>query len=196
MKSTGIHFISFVFAVLNLTCTCYAGQTRTFFNVGLGDAVVKSASTTKATRKESPGAFSVNIDFPLSAQYYIFAEHFRSLGTSGSSVGFTGAGLKFYPWLSPQQTKKVVGKDKSEISHRGFLYYGGGGVGFSQASVLSNSTQEDALAAGLYVSLKAGAEYPLSDFWGLVSEWNYGTALAGSGKIEAVNLLFGAYFTF
>ena len=196
MKSLVGCFISTTIAILSLTCVSHAGQTRTFFNVGLGDAVVKSASSTKATRKESPVAFSVNIDFPLSAQYFIFAEHFRSLGTSGSSVGFTGAGLKIYPWLSPGQTKKVVGKDKSEMSHRGFLYYGGGGIGFSQASILSNSTQDDALAAGLYVSLKAGAEYPLSDFWGLVTEWNYGSAVAGSGKIEAVNLLFGTYFTF
>ncbi|GEM_PF-2767438 len=196
MRTLVGRFISNALAILSLTSISHAGQTRTFFNVGLGDAVVKSASATKATRKESPGAFSVNIDFPLSAQYFIFAEHFRSLGTSGSSVGFTGAGLKFYPWLSPGQTKKIVGKDKSEISHRGFLYYGGGGIGFSQASILSNSTQDDALAAGLYLSLKAGAEYPLSDFWGLVTEWNYGSAVIGSGKIEAVNLLFGTYFTF
>lgn len=196
MRTLVGRFISNALAILSLTSISHAGQTRTFFNVGLGDAVVKSASATKATRKESPGAFSVNIDFPLSAQYFIFAENFRSLGTSGSSVGFTGAGLKFYPWLSPGQTKKIVGKDKSEMSHRGFLYYGGGGIGFSQASILSNSTQDDALAAGLYVSLKAGAEYPLSDFWGLVTEWNYGSAVAGSGNIEAVNLLFGTYFTF
>ena len=115
MKSLVGCFISTTIAILSLTCVSHAGQTRTFFNVGLGDAVVKSASSTKATRKESPVAFSVNIDFPLSAQYFIFAEHFRSLGTSGSSVGFTGAGLKIYPWLSPGQTKKVVGKDKSEM---------------------------------------------------------------------------------
>lgn len=193
-----IHFLVIIY-ILNALASvqlCFAGQTRAFLNVGVGDAVVTSASGIKPTRKESPGAFGVNIDFPMSGPYFVFAEHFRSLGSSGSSVGFTGAGLKFYPWLSPKLTKSIASKEKSQISQHGFLPYAGFGLGFAQASVLSNSTQDDALAAGGYLSLKAGVEYPISDFWGTVSEWNYGIAIAGSGKIEAVNLLFGFYVTF
>lgn len=175
---------------------CLAEQTRTFFTGGLGDAVVKSASGTKSKRKESPGAFGVNIDFPLSGPYFIFAEHFRSLGNTGSSVGFTGAGVKYYPWLSPKMTKNINGKESSQISMQGYLPYFGFGLGFAQASIVSNATQDDVLAAGGYISLKAGAELPMRDSWGFVSEWNYGTAIVGSGTIEAVNLLLGGYLTF
>lgn len=175
---------------------CFAQQTRTIFTLGVGDAVVKSSSGSKSTRKESPGAFGVNIDFPLAGPYFIFAEHFRSLGSSGSSVGFTGAGLKFYPWLSPKMTKNIIGKDSSQISMQGYLPYFGFGMGFAQASILSNSTQEDVLAAGVYVSSKAGVEYPIKDSWGFVSEWNFGSYILGSGSIAAVNLLLGGYLTF
>jgi len=185
-----------VIGILTQGENSFAQQTRTIFTVGLGDAVAKSASGTKSTRKESPGAFGVNIDFPLAGPYFIFAEHFRSLGSSGSSVGFTGAGLKFYPWLSPKMTKNISGKDSSQISMQGYLPYFGFGVGFAQASIISNTTQDDVLAAGGYISLKGGVEYPISNSWGFVGEWNYGTAILGSGAIEAVNLLFGGYLTF
>jgi len=36
----------------------------------------------------------------------------------------------------------------------------------------------------------------MSNSWGFVTEWNYGTAIVGSGSIEAVNLLLGGYLTF
>ncbi len=196
MRITGLFFSLAMFSILIQGEYCFAQQTRTIFTTGLGDAVVKSASGSKSTRKESPGAFGVSIDFPLAGPYFIFAEHFRSLGSSGSSVGFTGAGLKFYPWMSPKMTKNISGKDSSQISMQGYLPYFGFGVGFAQASIIGNATQDDVLAAGGYISLKGGVEYPMSNSWGFVTEWNYGTAIVGSGSIEAVNLLLGGYLTF
>lgn len=196
MRFFSLLFWIVVMGILTSGKNSLAQQTRTIFTTGFGDAVAKSASSSKSTRKESPGAFGVSIDFPLSGPYFIFAEHFRSLGSSGSSVGFTGAGLKFYPWLSPKMTKNISGKDSSQISMQGYLTYFGLGLGFAQASIVSNSTQDDVLAAGGYISLKSGVEYPMSDSWGFVGEWNYGTAVMGSGAIEVINLLFGGYLTF
>lgn len=179
-----------------LSSRSFAQQVRTSFSGGLGDSVATSASGSKSTRKESPGAFAVTIDFPLYGPFFIFAEHFRSFGSSGTSLGFTGAGIKFYPWINPRMTKNINGMESSQISIQGFLPYFGLGVGFAQASIISNETQDDVLAAGLYISAKAGAEFVITDRWGLISEWNYGNAIVGSGSIEAVNLLFGAYLKF
>lgn len=167
---------------------------------GFGEAKSTSAGTTAATRLESPGGISFAIDQQLGQQYqgayYIFAEHMRSLGSTGTSVGFTGLGIKFYPWLSPSSIGISQPGIRSQMTFTGYVPYLGAGFGFAQSSILGNTTQQDVLAVGGYVSIKGGVEYPMSATWGLLSEGNYMMSVAGSGKIEALNVLFGCYFSF
>lgn len=177
-----------------------ADNTRTFLLVGIGTAQGTSANGNQASKSESPGAFDIQIDFPLYNSLFIFAEHFRSLGTTGSSIGFTGAGIKHYPWLNPSNTNKILIFDKSQISASGFLPFIGAGLGVSQASIISpeavSSASSDVLAAGGYFSIKAGTEYSWSKSWGFSSEFNFGMTIIGSGTIQAFNLLFGSYLVF
>lgn len=163
---------------------------------GLGEAKSTSAGTTGATRLESPGGISFALDQQYQGAYYIFAEHMRSLGSTGTSVGMTGLGIKFYPWLNPASVGVSQPGARAQMTFSGYIPYVGGGFGFAQSSILGNSAQQDVLAVGGYISAKGGVEYPMSPTWGLSSEGNYILSVAGSGKIEALNLLFGGYFSF
>lgn len=122
----------------------------------------------------------------------------RSLGSTGSSIGSTGVGLKYYPWLSSSYERSVsLTSNGAKISNHGLSPYIGGGLGFAQASILGNgSTTFDVLAVTGYFSIKTGIEYSINEDWGLIGEWNYASSLAGAGKVQVLNLLFGTYYMF
>ena len=163
---------------------------------GFGQAQAKSA-TTGQVRSESPGGLSFSVDKHFSGPYFILAEHMRSLGAGGSSVGMTGVGLKFYPWANPIHFQKIQDLSiRSKISFAGYFPYFGSTLGFAQASMIGTSTTEDILVVGGYLDMKSGVEFPLSERWGLISEFNFITTVFGSGTVQALNFLFGVYIAF
>lgn len=174
-----------------------AQSTRAFFLAGFGVAQGTSADATVASQSESPGAFNIQIDFPFYSSIYIFAEHFRSLGGTGSSIGFTGAGFKYYPWLNPRLNKKIDSFETSQYRASGFFPFFGVATGVSQASIISSgSTNSNVLAAAGYISGKMGSEYSMGKSWGFSSEINFAMTLIGSGATQAFNMLFGSYYVF
>jgi hypothetical protein len=175
-----------------------ARDVRLLTQAGLGQAVSRSAGANTQIDSVTPGALAFAIDASLYGRFYIFAEHLRSLGKTGSSIGVTGIGFKYYPWLNPVQNHLIKSAyDKTQISTRGYLPFFGVGTGFAQASIMGNETDtQDNLAVTTYLSLKAGCEYSLSEQFGLNAEWNFVTSMAGSGSIQAVNLILGPYYMF
>lgn len=163
---------------------------------GIGQSSVSSAEG-GTSRIENPIGLGFFIDYPYKGSYYLFAEHMRSAAGASTGVGFTGVGLKFYPWLSPAHFKSE-NKDSIEyttIKHSGYAFYFAGSGGFAQASIPSkvNEGLNAALAAGLYVNGKAGVEYPMSERWGFKGEGNFAMSVAGAGSISYFNMIFGAY---
>lgn len=174
------------------------GDVRFLTQLGVGEAVSHSAGTNKEVRSEKPGAIAFAVDQNLYGAFYLFAEHLRSFGATGSSIGLTGIGFKYFPWLTPTQNRLINPNfTTTQISSRGYLPFVGLGTGFAQASIMGDGVNTaDNLAVTGYLSMKAGCEYAIGDKWGLTTEWNFATSVVGSGSIQAVNLIFGAYVSF
>ncbi len=190
------YWLTLIFAGL-LTSQGRAQDLRFLALGGIGQAKVQSASATRASRIESPGGFSIAVDHYLSGPYFIYAEHMRSLGAGGTSVGLTGLGFKFYPWVNPLYVKNLKPiSGRSAISIQGYLPYFGMSLGFDQVSMLGNAGTDDVLAVGTYAAAKAGIEMPFAESWGLIVECNYANSITGSGALQAMNILFGGYFRF
>lgn len=174
-----------------------AKESRFFALGGFGQAKATSAGVTSSSRMQSPGGFGFSVDQNISGSYFGYVEHMRSFGTGGTSIGLTGIGLKFYPWLNPLYVRNVHAiSGRSLVAYQGYLPYVGLSCGFGQASMLGSSTADDILAVGGYVAAKAGIEVPYSEGWGFVGEWNYANSVAGSGTIQALNVIFGGYLAF
>ena len=160
------------------------------FGLGQGTTV---SSDGKTKFVENPMAFGFSLDHPLSDAYFIFAEHLRTYGASGTSMGLTGLGAKFYPWINPQQGRAVYNEASpySNISIGGYSTYFGAGFGFAQASVPANSGHSAAVAVGSFLSGKAGVETAISKNWFVLGETNLAMTLIGSGSLQYFNITFG-----
>ena len=199
MKSFFIFFGRIFSIVLIISQVSQAAPTPRFSGaLGIGQSTVASAEG-GSSRVENPIGLGFFIDYPYKGSYYLYAEHMRSMSGSSTGVGLTGVGLKFYPWLSPAHFKSTNGGDviaSKTIQQSGYAFYLGGSGGFSQASVPSKASVglNAALAAGLSINGKAGAEFPMTPNWGFKGEGNFSMSMAGAGSISHFNMIFGAYF--
>lgn len=164
--------------------------------LGLGQSSVSSAEPDAGGRTESPLGIGFFIDHSFTGSFILFAEHMRSLAGSSTAVGLTGAGIKYYPWLSPAHFKSVNvdSIERSAMSYSGYSPYFGGSAGFAQASIPSKDDMNAALAAGLYINPKVGLDYALRRNWGLRAEFNFSMSMMGAGKVQHFNIIFGSYF--
>ncbi len=163
---------------------------------GFAMSASKSAEEAGTLRNEGPLGFAFSIDHSWRGPYFLFAEHMRSMSGASTAVGLTGAGIKYYPWVSPLHFK-ARNADKIEsvsLFFSGYSFYMGGSFGFAQSSILSSGDKLASLAAGLYVNAKAGVDYPMSQIWGLRGEFNYAMTIVGSGAIQHLNLFGGVFF--
>ncbi len=187
---------------LFLTFLCYSqvslaavpSRFQIQFGIGQGTATSVDARTKFV---ENPMAFGFQLDHPFSEAYYIFAEHLRSYGASGTSMGLTGLGLKFYPWMTPYQTLAAYSdaQAKTVIAIDGYATYFGVGSGFAQASVPANGKNPAIAAVGPYLSGKAGMENSFSKNWAYMTEANFALTLAGSGAVQYFNIVFGFIYS-
>lgn len=163
---------------------------------GMAQSASKSAEESGTIRNEGPLGFEFVIDHSWRGPYFLFAEHMRSLSGASTAVGLTGAGIKFYPWISPLhfKTRNTDKIESASLFYSGYSFYFGGSMGFAQSSILSSGDKAASLAAGLYINGKAGVDYPLSQIWGLRGEFNYAMTILGSGEIQHLNLFAGIFF--
>lgn len=184
-------------AILLLPRVTYAKADISRFSAlaGLAQSASKSAEDAGTIRTEGPAGFGFSIDHSWRGPYFLVVEHMRSMAGSSTAVGLTGAGFKYYPWLSPLHFKYRTSEkiDAAALSYAGYSIYFGGTMGFAQSSIMSSGDKLSSLAAGLYADIKIGADYPISQNWGLRSEFNYAATIFGSGQIEHLNILFGAF---
>ena len=191
------HLLLAFVGIMALTVDSFAATEISRFSglAGLGQSSSKSADAAGTVRIEGPLGFGFYIDYSWKDSYFLFAEHMRSMSGSATSVGLSGLGLKYYPWLSPQKFKvsNIEKIESTALYYSGYAFYFGGSLGFAQASVLATSTKESALAAGIYINGKAGADFPMSQNWGFREEFNSSFLIAGSGNVQYFNLLIGTF---
>jgi hypothetical protein len=159
---------------------------------GLSQSQVVGANTNKPDN-QGPMGISAHVDYLLSGQLEIGAEHLRTISSrNGAAVGLTGLSIKNYFWFSHPQTQIPEQDIRSQAIFKiqAFTPYIGGSAGIVQASILDRNIG----ALGGYVGLKGGIELPISDAWGLRTESNLSISIFGSGAANYISLLFGAYF--
>lgn len=155
---------------------------------GLGQALI--ISNENQSSFESPLGFSANLDYMMNSRFDLGAEHMRSLGANGSTVGFTGLTVKYFFWFHHPQILHASPKEFNGpvIQIQAWSPYVGASVGVGQGSVLDTKIN----AVGLYLNLKGGLDYPISTSWGMRLEGNMGYSF-GTGTIQLMNGLFGFY---
>lgn len=189
----------FLFLYFNFICLEYSHATidisRYTVLGGFGMSSSTSSNSDKTVRSEGPLAFSFTIDHSYQGAFFLMAEHMRTLDGASTAVGLTGAGVKYYPWLSPLhfKSKNQESLVSNVLHYTGYAFYFGGSSGFAQASVPAKGDKLGSIAAGLYINGKAGVDYTLTQRWGLRSEFNYAMTILGAGQIQQLNLLVGIY---
>ena len=188
--------IVFLIATLLTSLTCLAEGTSRFqahFGLGQGTTVSADGRTTFA---ENPMTFGFTVDHEWTDAFFIYTEHLRSLGSAGTSMGFTGWGVKYYPWLSPVHavSEYLDNADKTSISTNGYSTYFGGDVGFAQASVSADIGHSAVVSVGPFLGFKSGIEFPFSKKWSLVSEFNLAVSLGGTGTMNFFSITFGTCY--
>jgi hypothetical protein len=148
---------------------------------------------TNQSNAQGPMGISAHVDYLLSGQWSIGAEHLRTVSArNGTAVGLTGLSIKNYFWFS----HPMAPNDESHITDaqviltmRALTPYVGMGVGIAQASVLDKNIG----ALNGFIDVKGGVELPMGQYWGLRSEGNLALSAMGSGSIQFFSLLLGAY---
>ena len=185
-----------VMATLLTGLTAFAeGTSRIQAHFGLGQGTTVSADG-RTTFIENPMAFGFTVDHPWTDAFFIYTEHLRSFGSAGTSMGFTGWGVKYYPWLSPIHAISEYRDtpEKTSISTNGYSTYFGGDVGFAQASISADSGHSAVVSVGPFLGFKTGVEYPFSKRWSLVSEFNFAMSLGGTGTMNFFSITFGTCY--
>jgi hypothetical protein len=197
MKRITIALLFLLGSVLILPAISFANAdiSRFFGLAGFAQSASKSAEAAGTVRTEGPLGCGFGIDHSYRGPYFFVAEHMRSIAGASTAVGLTGAGIKFYPWLAPLQFKarNTERVESASLFYQGYAVYFGGTMGFAQASIPSLGDKMSSLAAGIYINGKAGVDYPLSQNWGLRSEFNYSMSIFGAGQIQHLNVLVGAF---
>lgn len=182
-------FIHFFF-ILFLTLPLFAenSRLRIFGLGGLGSATI--ATEGNADSIESPFAFSANIDYLLSSQIDLGAEHMRTLSANGTTLGLTGITIKYY-YLYGHPIELLDSKhiDMPTLQFQAWSPYAGMSLGFAQASVLSTTIN----TVSVYLNLKLGVDYPMTSIWGFRGEINAGTSTVGTGSVQFFNSILGFY---
>ncbi len=159
---------------------------------GSGQAVSDSADGL-SSYTEAPMALGAFVDHAWKESYFLFVEHMRSFGDGASSMGLTGGGAKYYPWLNPLHAHSPIQGQPagSSISIHGYSTYFGGSVGMAQSSVPAIGRIPATVAVGFYLAGKAGVETVLTGNWGIFGEANIAVTVAGSGSVQYFNLVGG-----
>lgn len=174
-------------------------ETRLYGAGGLGYANSSSAqaSTLSNSRIEMPGGFSIGVDQFYYDSLFIFVEHIRSLGSSGSGIGITTIGLKKYPWLNPVLKKTMplsLNTHSTNVYFEGYCIYYGLSLGFAQASLLAESPSDNILALGPFANAKLGVEMPLNLKFNILVESNLGSTFSATGSILNMNAIIGLIY--
>ena len=175
-----------------------AADSRSRFSgqIGVGTASSTSADG-KSNTSEGPLGYGFMLDYALKTQYFLFGEHMRSFGEGASSIGLSGLGIKYYPWLSPLDAQGMYADfaGKSLLGVTGNCYYFAAVSGLSQASVPSAGKIPATVAVAPYIGLKSGYESSLSRDWSLKAELTIAFSVGGSGTVQYTNLAFGMAYT-
>lgn len=182
--------------LLTLNFAAWAeGTSRIQGHFGIGQGTTVSADG-RTTFIENPMAFGFTVDHEWTDAFFIYTEHLRSFGSAGTSNGFTGWGVKYYPWMTPLQGlgEYKDNSDRSSTSLQGYSTYFGGDIGFAQSSVSADAGHSAIVSVGPFLGFKAGMEFPFSKKWSWVTEFNFAMSLGGTGTMNFFSITGGASF--
>jgi len=186
------HCVFCCFLILPLSAYADIFRLRFVGLGGLGSAAISTEGN--ADSIESPFAFSTSMDYSMSSQINLGAEHSRTLGANGTAVGLTGLSTKYYfLYQQPQAMLNTFSFDnRPALQVQAVSPYIGASLGFAQASVMATTIN----TVSIYLNLKVGVDYPLVSIWGVRFESNTAFTTVGTGKIRLYNAMLGFYFYF
>ena len=176
-----------------VSASAHALDWRISLGAGLGTSKI---TVGKVTVTESPVAFKFGIEMPLSYDKTLAIEHARSFQLSPTASGITltsVAGL-WFPWGSyPQRMLSVDETVRNSWTQKRIAPFVGFGTGFAtgDATQLTNGRAVVISGYAFAISLRGGADYPLSDRLILRSLVEFNTGFMGTA-IRSTALHFGA----
>lgn len=172
-----------------------------FGGTGLSKQADVGSETVVVDRSEGPGYGVMYVDRPIAQNYSVSIEHARGfrLGPFSAGVGFTGGTLRYF-YLTPVQTL-AEGDQPSTFTLRQWAPYVGFGTGIAQGTIFREADQvNDITDSGVYIGLKAGADYLLGPRVCLRTELIVSATLSSSsnrpGSMSEFGIVSGVYLPF
>ena len=165
------------------------GTTLGFGGTGLSKIVKVNNVSRTIERSEGPGVFSIFGETFYSDNIGLGIEHSRGfrLGPFTSGLSFTGFYGRYYFFGPAPQAINSDGGE-STIQYRKIAMFLGLSGGVGQGKVSRNADQVPNLTgSGVYMGIRVGADYPISDRLGLRPELIYNTTFMAS-EVNAPSL--------
>jgi hypothetical protein len=197
-------FFSWLSLLIAGSQNAFASDVSICGSIGLGGAGVtnivydpSTGANVPVARSESPGVFSLSVDYPLSDRWLISVEETRGFRVTpfSSGAGFLGLAARWF-FLSPvpQFSNAKAQPDFTRILIQGFAPYIGLGAGVASATVdRTNDQIPEVTNSGVYTGFKLGAEYPLSWGSGLRIEAGSSQTFSSTSGVTGAFLQLGLY---
>lgn len=182
-----------------------AGDWRIGGAIGLGGTGITSSPNvngekTLVPRSESPGIFSIYVDYLLSDRVGLTAEHIRGfrLGPFSSGVSFTGVGTRWY-FLAPAPSTPKTSGTKTSILVKRLIPFVGLGAGVATGTISRDEDQAPTVSgSGVYLGFRGGVDYSLAPGWGLRPELTtlatFSSSTIPPSSVSEFGLQVGLYF--
>jgi|GEM_PF-5939338 len=187
-----ICFIAAIIAILLLPID--AGHA---LSVSAGLGVGQTATTNQYSTTEGPFVQAYSVEQLVHSRLSLGVEHIRSLKSSlNSSASVTGVLGRYYFNAGPVANMPAETVPTDTIITRDIGYYMSAGLGVAQSSILPNATGQSSNAAGLALTIRGGAEFPMDGHWGVRAEGIFSTLVFGSGSLSIESVGASLYWLF
>ncbi len=134
------------------------------------------------SRSEGPGTLGFFVETFLTDKVGFGVDHTRGfrLGPFSSGLNFTGIYARYY-FLGPAPQAINSDGEHSTILYKRYAMFLGWSGGVGQGQVSRNADQVPNISGtGVYMGIRAGADYPMGDRWGIRPELMYHTTFMAS----------------
>ncbi len=179
----GLTLITLMLVAMASEPVCaFATDWRLGVSTGLGSS---SVTVKEVSNSESPLVFKLWGEFPLSFDKTLILEHTRSLKPSpfASGIAFSGATALWFPWgCFPQRLVSGNEAVRNAWTQKRIAPFLGLGTGLGSADSLKKVGAQSLMISGysFYLSMRVGADYPISSALALRSQLELNTSAIGT----------------
>ena len=184
--------------VIVLIITLFSHISLASIRISGGYGFGVSSSKQEIVDSEGPLTQAYTLEYLIHTRLLIGAEHIRSFNLSpiSTAISFTGLFARYYLNNSCSGYQNANSMGSNALILRDICYFVGGGFGFAQSNLLPDQNNKSSNASGLYLSPQFGAEFALTERFGLRGEVLTGFTVMGSGSINTVSLMGSLYYVF